>query len=217
MFVGHTAVALAAKSRSPDVSLGMWVAAAFALDLLWPVFLLLGIEKVSIVPGALPFTPLVFDSYPWSHSLVMACIWGAIFGAIARWRGRSVAVAALLFAAVVSHWILDVVSHAPDLPLWPGDSPRIGLGLWQSIPATLLIEGLMFTAGVVLYLRRMQAIDLTARIAFWSFILISAALWASGPWAPPPPDVRTLAWFSIGAWLFVAWAAWADRHRRPRP
>lgn len=217
MFVGHTAVALAAKSRVPDISLGVWVAAAFALDLLWPVFLLLGIEKVSIVPGALPFTPLVFDSYPWSHSLVMACLWGGSVGVIAIWRGRSRTVAALLFAVVVSHWVLDFATHAPDMPLWPGASQRVGLGLWRSIPATLLIEGLMFTGGVVLYLRRMQAIDLTAHIAFWSFILISAATWACGPWAPPPPDAQTLAWFAVGAWLLVAWAAWADRHRRPRP
>jgi hypothetical protein len=215
VFVGHTAVALAAKSRVPEISLGWWVAAAFALDLLWPVFLLAGIERVSIVPGATAFTPLVFDSYPWSHSLVMACVWGVAAAVIARIRGRSLGIAVLFAAVVVSHWVLDFASHVPDMPLWLGNSPRFGLGLWRSIPATLLMEGLMFTGAVALCVRSTRAIDRTGHIAFWSFILISAAMWASGPWSPPPPDARSLAWFALGSWLLVAWAGWADRHRQP--
>jgi membrane-bound metal-dependent hydrolase YbcI (DUF457 family) len=216
MFVGHTAVALAAKSRMPSVSLGWWVAAAFALDLLWPIFLLLGIERVSIVPGATAFNPLVFDAYPWSHSLVMACVWGLLLGAIARWRGVTLAGAGLLAAVVVSHWLLDYLTHAPDMPLWPGASPRLGLGLWDSIPATLIIEGLMFTAGCVLYVRATRAVDVIGSIAFWSFILISTAMWAAGPWSAPPPNARALAWFALGGWLLLLWAQWADRHRRTR-
>jgi hypothetical protein len=183
MFVGHTAVALAAKSRLPGLSLGWWVTAAFALDLLWPIFLLFGIEQVSIARGATAFTPLVFDSYPWSHSLLMACVWGICLGALAR---------------------------------WPGASPRVGLELWNSVPATLLIEGVMFTAGIALYLRATRAVDRVGVIAFWSFILISAAMWASGPWAELPPSARVLAWFALGSWLLVAWTAWADRHRSTR-
>jgi membrane-bound metal-dependent hydrolase YbcI (DUF457 family) len=215
MFVGHTAVALAAKVRVPEISLGWWVAAAFALDLVWPILLLAGIEHVSIVAGATAFNPLVFDSYPWSHSLLMSCVWGIGAAAIARFRGRSFRVALLFAIVVVSHWLLDFVSHVPDMPLWPGESPRLGLGLWQSVPATLLIEGLMFTGAVAWYASRTRAIDWIGRIAFWSFVLISAAMWASGPWSPPPPDARSLAWFALGSWLLVAWAGWADRHRRP--
>jgi hypothetical protein len=216
MFVGHTAVALAAKSRMPTVALGWWVAAAFALDLLWPFFLLAGIEQVSIAPGATAFNPLIFDSYPWSHSLAMACVWGIALGGIARWRGMTPRAAALLAAVVVSHWVLDFASHTPDMPLWPGVAPRLGLGLWQSVPATLLIEGLMFTGGVVLYLRATRAVDRVGVVAFWSFILISTLMWASGPWSPPPPSSRALAWFALGSWLLVVWAQWADRHRRTR-
>jgi membrane-bound metal-dependent hydrolase YbcI (DUF457 family) len=217
MFVGHTAVALAAKSRVPSVSLGWWIAAAFTLDLLWPIFLLIGLEQVSIARGATAFTPLTFDSYPWSHSLLMACLWGICAAAIARWRGQSAAVATLFAVVVVSHWVLDYVTHAPDMPLWPGDSPRVGLGLWNSVPATLLIEGIMFTAAIVLYLRAMRAVDRVGVVAFWSFILISAAMWASGPWAALPPSARALAWFALGSWLLVPWAGWADRHRNARP
>jgi len=139
MFVGHTAMALAAKARTPQVSLGWLVAAAFALDLLWPVFLLLGIERVSIVPGATAFNALVFDSYPWSHSLLLACAWALCAAAVARALGMTMGGAGLIAALVLSHWILDWVSHVPDLPLWPGRSPLFGLALWNSVFWSLLV------------------------------------------------------------------------------
>lgn len=217
MFVGHTAVALAAKRAAPDVSLGWLVGAAFTLDLLWPLFLLAGIERVSVVPGATAFNPLVFDSYPWSHSLLMACAWGVGLAVIARTRGIAAGAAWLLAALVVSHWVLDFVSHAPDMPLWPGPSPKLGLGLWNSIPATLLVEGALFVAGIWIYLRTTQATDRTGVFALWSFLVVSAILWASGPWSAPPPSSRALAWFALAGWLLVLWVWWADRHRAPRP
>jgi hypothetical protein len=216
MFVGHAAIALAAGSRAPKISLGWFVAAAFALDLLWAVFLLVGIEKVSIVPGATAFNPLVFDSYPWSHSLLMACVWGLCAMGIARWRGVSTGLAVLIGAVVVSHWVLDYVSHAPDLPLWPGQSPLPGLGLWDSVYGTLLVEGALYLVGIVMYVRATRPVDRIGSIAFWAFIVVSAAMWASGPWSVPPPSPRALAWFALGGWLLVAWAGWTDRHREPR-
>lgn len=216
MFVGHTAVALAAKSRAPEVPLGWLVAAAFGLDLLWPIFLLTGLERVSIVPGATAFTPLVFDSYPWSHSLLMACAWGLCAAALVRWRGMTGGVALLVGGVVVSHWVLDFVTHAPDMPLWPGSSPRVGLGLWRSVPATLLVEGALFVAGIALYARATRPADRIGSIGLWTFLLVSTILWVTVPWSPPPPSPRALAWFSCGSWLLVAWAAWADRHRVAR-
>jgi hypothetical protein len=216
MFVGHTAVALAAKSRIPSVSLGWYVAAAYALDLLWPFFLLAGVERVSIVPGATAFTPLVFDSYPWSHSLFMSCVWGLAVVAVARWRGLGSSAAWLLGALVVSHWILDFASHAPDMPLWPGHSPLLGLGLWNSIPATLIVEGALFALGIALYARKTRARDRIGSIGFWLFVILTTVMWASGPWSAPPPSPRALALFAPLAWLLVLWAGWADRHRAPR-
>jgi hypothetical protein len=213
MFVGHTAVALAAKSRAPGVSLAWLVAASYMLDLLWPLFVLAGIERVSIVPGATAFNPLVFDWYPWSHSLVMACVWGLVLMLIARRRGIIGVAAWILAALVVSHWVLDFVSHVPDMPLWPGRSPKLGLGLWNSIPATFLVEGAMYVVGIWIYLRTTRPRDRVGVAALWSFLLISTILWASGPWSPPPPSSRALALFALGAWLLVAWAGWADRHR----
>lgn len=213
MFVGHLAVALAAKRAAPAANLGWLMAGVTALDLIWPVFVLAGIEHVRIVPGATAFTPLVFDSYPWSHSLVMAVAWGIVFAALGRSR-RLAASGALLVGLVVSHWVLDFATHAPDMPLWPGPSPRFGLGLWNSIPLTLAIEGAMWAAAILVYLRVDGSRLTTAgRVAFWSLVAISTGLWASGPWSPPPPSERALGWFALIGWILVPWAALADRRR----
>jgi len=209
MFVGHLAVALVAKRAAPAANLGWLMAGVTALDLIWPVFVLAGLEHVRIVQGATAFTPLVFDSYPWSHSLVMAVVWGLALVAVARWRDVR-ASAGLLVTLVISHWVLDFASHAPDMPLWPGPSPRLGLGLWYSIPLTLAIEGSLWILAIVVFLkgrpRRREG-----RVAFWSLVVVSTLLWATGPWSPPPPSTRALGWFALIGWILVPWAALADR------
>jgi len=210
MFVGHLAVAFATKRVAPKVSLGWLVAGVTALDLVWPILVLAGIERVSIVPGATAFTPLIFDYYPWSHSLVMAVVWGILLAGLARAAGVPRSAAPLLVALVVSHWVLDFVSHAADMPLWPGPSPHLGLGLWNSITWTLVIEGAMWVGGIVLYLQSHRFTSGTRRVAFWALVVTSSALWASGPWSPPPPSVTALGWFGLMGWIIIPWAAWAD-------
>jgi hypothetical protein len=214
MFVGHTAVALAAKARDPRASLGVFVAAAYAIDLIWPLFLLLGLERVCIDPGNTAFTPLAFDSYPWSHSLLMASVWGLALAGLARARGIEARGAALIGALVVSHWVLDFVTHAPDMPLWPGRSPRLGLGLWNSIAGTFVVEGVMWATALVLYLRGRRARSWVGRIALGSLVVLCTLMWASGPWAAPPPSARFLAWFALVGWIMVPWAAWVERGHR---
>lgn len=218
MFVGHAALAFAAKARLPRASLTAFLAATFGLDLLWPVFILAGIEQVRIDPGNTAFTPLAFDSYPWSHSLVMAAVWAALAGgATYLWRGNIIE-AAIVDALVVSHWVLDFVTHRPDLPLWLSDaSPRLGLGLWNSIPWTLAIEGLMFAVAVFMYATATKAKDRVGMIAFW--VLIGFLLFAcsTGPFTPPPPSDRAIAIVGIVVgFLMLPWVAWIDRHRPPR-
>jgi hypothetical protein len=212
MFVGHLAVALGAKRAGARVPLGILVGAAFALDMLWPIFLLAGIERVRIGPGNTRFTPLAFDSYPWSHSLVTATAWGLVLAATVSRRLQSVAASLLVAGVVVSHWALDVATHRPDLPLWPG-GPVIGLGLWNSVPGTLTVEGFMLLAAVAAYQRRFPPSDATGRWAFVSLVVFSLALWVSGPFSPPPPSARAVAWVTLGVWLFPLWAAWIERHR----
>jgi hypothetical protein len=211
MFVGHTALALAAKARRRDLPLAWAVAAVFLLDLLWPVFLLMGMERVRIEPGATAFTPLAFDAYPWTHSLLMAIVWGAIVTALARTHKL------LLGALVVSHWALDLVTHRPDLPLWPGPSPYVGFGLWNSIAGTFFVEGLLFAGAIVLYLRATTPRDRIGALALVGFLLLQGGIWASSPWSPPPPSAQAIASVGLATWLFLPWAAWIDRHREPRP
>ena len=132
MFIGHYAVALAARRAVPEVSLGTLFIATQLADLVWPVLVLAGIERFEIRPGITAFTPLDFVHYPYSHSLVALLLWGAALGLVCMATGKVGKRSAIVVAAVVvSHWLLDFASHRPDMPLVPGDETRFGLGLWK--------------------------------------------------------------------------------------
>ena len=212
MFIGHAAVALAAKPLAPRTSLALLLAAAFWVDMVWPVFLLFGIEQVRIDPGNTAFTPLDFVHYPWTHSLVAALIWSFLFGILSLKCGKREAL--ILGLLVFSHWLLDALSHRPDLPLWPGSEAMIGLGLWNSVPATFAVELSMFAIGVAIYARAAPARDRTGFFAFWGLIAFLLAAYAGNAFGPPPPNVQAIAIAGIaGGALFTAWAWWADHHR----
>lgn len=217
MFIGHAAVALAAKKIAPGLSLGLLLAAASWLDLVWPVLVLLGVETVRIDPGNTAFTPLDFVSYPWTHSLLLALAWSVLFAlAVSPWV-RATRERMLLAALVFSHWVLDFASHRPDLPITPGDSPKVGLGLWNSIPATLAVEGAIAVAGLSLYLRTTRPRDATGRHAFAALFLFYLVIWLSGLVSPPPPSASAVAWVGVAGWLLPLWGWWADRHRLNAP
>ena len=214
MFLGHYAVALGAKRAAPSASLGTLIAASAFLDLVWPVLVLAGVERVVIAPGATAFTPLDFQQYPISHSLLMAAVWGLVFGGLYYLTRRVLHAAVVVGLLVVSHWVLDAVVHRADLPLAPGAAARIGLGLWNSVPATLAIELGMFAAGLAIYLRTTRARDRTGRLALWALALFLLAIYATASFGPPPPGADAVAWTDMGQWLVILWAVWVDRHRR---
>jgi hypothetical protein len=217
MFLGHFAVGLAGKRAAPHVSLAAWFAAVQLADLLWPLFLMAGIEHVRIAPGITAFTPLDFYDYPVTHSLAGGVAWAAAFAGI--WyliqRGRGTPDTArtgwLLAAGVLSHWVLDVLSHRPDMPILP-HGPYVGLGLWYSVPATLTVELMAFAAALLLYVRGRLAG--ARRISFWLLIAFLTIAYFGAAFGPPPPDVRTLAWSALALWLLLPWALWADRPAR---
>ncbi|MFL5303444.1 MAG: metal-dependent hydrolase [Anaeromyxobacteraceae bacterium] len=215
MFLGHLAIGFAAKRAAPRAGLAPLMAAPVLLDLVWPAFVLLGLEEVRIEPGATAVTPLDFASYPWSHSLAFAALWAVLFGGgyLARTRYRAGAV--VIAAGVLSHWALDLVVHRPDLPLWPG-SARFGLGLWNSVPTTVAVEVALFAAGVLLYASATRTRDRTGTVALWGFVAFVAGIYAANLLGPPPPSARAVAWAGLAQWLWVPWAALIDRHRALR-
>jgi hypothetical protein len=212
MFIGHYAVALGAKKAAPRVSFGTLFLAAQFLDLLWPILLLAGVEHVRVAPGNTAFTPLDFYDYPISHSLATVIVWSSAFG-IAYWLLRKDRRSAVVVGVcVLSHWVLDFLSHRPDVPLAPGMDRYVGLGLWNSVPATVAIELVMFIVGVLLFLSVSTPKDRTGRFAFWSLVILLLLMYAGNIVGGPPPNVGALAWFGMTQWLVVPWAYWIDRH-----
>lgn len=217
MFIGHLAIGFAAKRAAPKTTLGLLMAAPLLLDLIWPIFLLVGLEEVRIEPGNTAFTPLAFVHYPITHSLAAALLWALAAGA-AHWVAARYWKGTLVIAlAVISHWFLDAIVHKPDLPLYPGSRIVVGLGLWNAVAGTVVFEVSLFVAGVYIYAAATRAPDRAGRWGLWSFVALAALLYvvaASG--GPPPPSTRSVAIVSLALWFFPLWAAYFDRHRAPR-
>jgi hypothetical protein len=228
VFLGHVALGFAAKRAVPATSMALLVLAAQLADAIWPLLVGLGLEHVEIDPGNTRVTPLNFVSYPYSHSLATMALYGVAFGWMSG-RGGGPERAALrerardgiaprtvwiIAALVVSHWLLDFITHRPDMPLYPG-GPKVGLGLWNSLSATLIAEFVMYAAGVWLYLKSTRARDPIGRWAFASLAAFLPVVYLANIFGPPPPSV-TAIWVgaSVGAALLTVWAWWADRHRR---
>ncbi len=213
MFIGHYALGLAAKRIASRTSLGTLFLAPSLADLLWPVFLLLGWERVRVTGGANPFLTLTFDAYPLSHSLLTLIGWGVVLAVLYRWRSGDARAATVVALLVVSHWVLDFVTHVPDMPLYPG-GPTVGLGLWNSVAGTVIIEGSMFVAGAWIYVTTTRARDAVGRYALWALLAFLLVSYVASLFTGPPPTLQAIEFGGIVfGWLFVGWAAWADRHR----
>ena len=214
MFIGHFAVAFAAKKVSPRTSLGTLFVAAGFLDLLWPILLLLGIEHVRIIPAGNAFLRLDLYDYPWSHSLATSLLWAVLFGALILARSRDAWAAIVVAATVLSHWMLDFLTHRADMPLWPG-GPRVGLGLWNSVGGTVTVEGLLFAAGVWLYYDATRPRDTFGRAGAAAFVAFCVLIYALNVTGPPPPNASAMSAVGLFAWLFPLAAWWVDHHREP--
>jgi hypothetical protein len=216
MFLGHFGAGFSAKKIDQRPSLGTLFLAAQWLDLIYPILLLLGIEKVRIDPGNTAFTPLDFTYYPYTHGFLSVLIWAAMFGGIYYLVKKNTKGALLLAGLVISHWILDWIAHRPDLPLVPGLDYKVGLGLWNSVMATVMVEGFIFLVGVILYFRVTEAINWKGTWGLWGLIIFFIVIYIMNLFGPPPPGVEPIAYVGIAQWLFVAWAYWIDKNRRPR-
>jgi hypothetical protein len=217
MFIGHYAVGFAAKKVAPRTSLAWFVAGATLLDLLFPLFVILGWEHARFVSAQTPFLRISLDDYPWTHSLLMAVVWSVGFGLLCWAVTRARGAALLAGAAVFSHWILDFVTHSPDMALLPGGSARVGLGLWYSTAGTIAVEGLMFIAAVWIYVKTTRARDRVGRWAWWGLVGFLALSYLGSLVSSSHPNPTVFAWVGLVlGWLIVAWAGWIDRHRDVR-
>jgi hypothetical protein len=213
VFIGHFAVGFAAKQFAPRTSLAALLTAPQLADVLWPIFLLLGWEHVRIDPGNTRFTPFDFISYPWSHSLLMLCVWATVFAGIYYAISRYMPGAIAIWVAVVSHWFLDWITHRPDMPLVPGGA-RYGLGLWNSIAGTMSVEIVMFAVGLGMYARATQAKDRIGRWGFISYVVLLLVVYFANAFSAPPTSITGLAWTAVAApVILIPWAWLFDRHR----
>lgn len=214
MFIGHYGVSLAAKRYSPRVPLWALFLAVQLLDLLFAVFVLTGIEKMRIIPGFTAYNPYDLYSMPYSHSLVGALAWSAFVGIgcllVARRlpRGPRIAAAAVLGAAVFSHFLLDVPMHTPDLPLATGaGSPKIGLGLWNHRSAAIAAELAVLTAGGLAYLRASRPASRGFTVATVLFAVALIALTLATPFMRDPPSINAFAVQALVSYLTLAFLA----------
>jgi membrane-bound metal-dependent hydrolase YbcI (DUF457 family) len=214
MFIGHFGIAFGLKRLAPRASMGELVAATVWADILWTVFLLLGWEHARISAGDTKWTPLDLYDYPWSHSLLLLLVWAVVLGALHKtWRNDwpgSVAIA----LGVASHWVLDWISHRADMPLYPY-GPKYGLGLWNSVTGTLVVELAIFFGGVGLYAWATRARDRSGRWGFWTYVALLLVLFIGDRFSTPPENINGIAWTGlIATVVLVGWAWWFDRHRR---
>lgn len=217
MFIGHFALGLAAKKIAPKASLGTLMLSVGFVDVLWPFFLWFGWEHVRIAPGNTAVTPLDFYDYPLSHSLLTGVGWAILFGGFYYAVKRHFRESIVLAAGVLSHWFLDFFTHRPDMPLFlNADSPKLGLGLWNSIPATMVIEVSMFLTGIWIYTHVTRPLDRIGKWGFNAFMAMLFVIYLGNIFGPPPPSEQAIAFFGPVSLALFALPYWIDRHREMR-
>ena len=208
MFIGHFAVGLLSKRDEKLPSLAMMFLAVQLLDLVWPILVLLGIESLSIDPGNTKLTHLSFDYYPYSHSLMGAFIWSLLLGTFYFFFTKNRSGSLILGGLVISHWILDLITHRPDLPFTPFSETKVGLGLWNYPIAEIILELFIFGLGVWLYFK---SSNFKKRISFWILIAFLLVVHLMNLFGPPPPNTMAVAWSANLLWLIIIWAWWIEK------
>lgn len=209
MFLGHYAVAFGAKKIDPKISLGTLFLSANFLDLIYPFFVLIGVENIQVNKDFVGLMPYEFY-YPYSHSLIMAIVWGILVGVVFCIPSQKIKKMSLLFFLVISHWVLDFISHRPDIPVFL-NGPHYGLFLWRNLILTITVEMSLFLLGLSLYVKTKGWKGLQKK---WTFVLLVGLLlviYAGSIFGPPPPNTTAFAISGLLQWLFVGWGYWFDR------
>jgi hypothetical protein len=212
MVIGHFGIGFGAKKYAPKVSLGTLFIAVQWADLLWPVLLLFDVERVDVVKDN-PKFPLDFTYYPITHSLLMGLFWGFCFGLLYWLVKKNVRNAFVLGICEVSHWVLDLIVHRPDLPIFPDNSDKVGLGLWDYPLAAIVIEAVIFLIGLILYLQSTRAKNKSGHWGLWLLVILLVLNQVAGALSPMPPSGHAIGWAAQYQWIFVLLGYWVDRNR----
>lgn len=216
MFVGHFGPSYAVKALRPAIPLWVLFIAVQFVDVIWAVLVLLGVEKVRIIPGVTASNPLDLYYMPYTHSLVAAICWSVAAGT-AVWRLPRVAnrsAAVWIGAAVFSHWVLDLVVHRPDLPLY-GNTMKVGLGLWNYPVIALSLEAALLFGGMLMYLSVTRPINMIGRIGPPAFGVAMLAIQSFVFFGPPPASPVAAATTALVSYVvFAVIAEWLARQRR---
>lgn len=208
MFIGHFAIGLLAKKDKKLPSLAMMFIAVQMLDLIWPILVLFGIESMSIDPGNTKLTHLSFDYYPYSHSLLMALVWSLLLGFCYYLYTKNKNGSLLLGVLVMSHWVLDFITHRPDLPLSPFTETKVGLGLWNFPIGEIFLELTLFLIGAIIYFK---SSNFKRKTAFWLLIVFLLIAHSMNLFGSPPPSIMAVAWSANLMWIIVIWAWWIEK------
>jgi membrane-bound metal-dependent hydrolase YbcI (DUF457 family) len=215
MFIGHFGLSFAAKKVAPKVSLATLFIATQFVDILWPFLLVFGIEKVAVTPGYTKTNAFEFLHYPYTHSLLMGFVWGAVVG-LSYWLFKKDTRGAIVVGiCVLSHWLLDVIVHVADLPLSPFIEYKVGFGLWNHVVITLLLETIIFLAGAYIYGNFTNAKNKIGKYGLWSLVILLILVTVSNTFGPPPPNSVMILFYSfiILMVIIVSLAYWVDKNR----
>ena len=213
MFVGHYGVSFAAKPIEKRIPLWVWFIAVQWLDVIWSILVLMGIEKLQIVPGFTEANALNLYYMPYTHSLPGAIVLSLIFGSIvAVFTNASRWVTILLVAAAsFSHWLLDLVVHTPDLPLYD-NAAKVGFGLWRHVALSFPLELIVLGLGAWLYARMTTFVSAKGRYLFRGFVSLLATLQIYANFGPPPSSPEAMAATALTFYVVLALlAAWVER------
>jgi len=213
MFLGHFGAGFAGKKFSKSASLGTYFMAAQWIDLVWPILILLGIERVEIQPSASAVTPLNFSYYPFTHSLIGVLVWGILFGLVYYFIKKNLKVSIILGLLVISHWFLDLIVHIPDLPIFPGEGIKVGLGLWNNFMGTVILEILIFGIGAYLYLSATKSKNKIGTYSFIGLVVFLILIYVVNLLGPPPDSIEAIGIVGNAQWLIVFWGYWIDKNR----
>jgi hypothetical protein len=205
MFVGHYGVSFAAKSAGARVPLWVWFIAVQWLDVIWSVLVLMGIEKLRIVPGFTQANPLDLYYMPFTHGLPGSIVLSLVFGGIVAsfTTANRGATFVLVAAASFSHWVLDLVVHTPDLPLYD-NTAKVGFGLWRQVALSFPLELIVLGLGAWLYARVTTFTSARGRYVFWGFVVLLAALQVYANFGPPPESPEAMAVMALALYLVLA-------------